>query len=78
MPRVITVLRMRYLSNILCYFKALKSTNKSLIRVDANLVDLVWMNHGQPDPPTSELIVLEDCFAGTGNWLSHTEVLVFV
>lgn len=42
----------------------LKNSGKSLIRVDHNLVDLVWSQNGQPEEPCSELIALGEEFSG--------------
>ena len=44
--------------------QALKYTSKRIIRVDHNLVDLVWKDYGQPDPPDSALVVLDEKYAG--------------
>jgi len=38
--------------------KALKNSGKNLIRVDQNLVDLVWCDLGQPEVPSSNLLGL--------------------
>lgn len=44
--------------------EALKKTGQNLVRVDPNLVDVVWQGEGLPDEPHSELIVWPERYSG--------------
>ena len=44
--------------------KELSNTGKSFIRVDQNLVDLVWKEYDQPPQPMSDLMALPLSLSG--------------
>ncbi|XP_065071332.1 xaa-Pro aminopeptidase 1-like isoform X2 [Rhopilema esculentum] len=44
--------------------KKLQGSGRTLVRVDRNLVDLVWADHGRPATPCSNLITLGQEFSG--------------
>jgi len=48
--------------------KKLQGTGRSLIRVDKNLIDVVWAEHGRPAAPSSRLLVLKKEFSGNSYW----------
>ena len=42
----------------------LSAAGLSLVFTEKNLVDLVWEDHGRPDPPNEGLMVLDIAFTG--------------
>ena len=42
----------------------LSTAGLSLVFTEKNLVDLVWEDHGRPDPPNEGLMVLDIAFTG--------------
>jgi len=52
--------------------KKLQGTGRSLIRVDKNLIDVVWAEHGRPAAPSSRLLVLKKEFSGK-SWIDKVK-----
>ena len=42
----------------------LSAAGLSLVFTEKNLIDLVWEDHGRPDPPNEGLMVLDIAFTG--------------
>lgn len=48
--------------------KKLQGTGRTLVRIDRNLIDIVWADHGRPPAPSSNLIALTTEFSGE-DWM---------